>query len=139
MGVLVLKRQRPRVGVKNTPPNPFTLRPRDVGVTRNRNAARRISFKRFAAQKKLDRERIDAEQRWEANKTTRTPEIDAASLARRGGGDVTERQPNNRRVRVPWTEKLKGPNSVNIQGGRPSLSGKGPRPDDVDNYNELKD
>ena len=129
------------MGVRSTPPNPFTLRPRDVGVTRNRNAARRISFKRFAAQKKLDQERVDAEQRWEANKTTRTPELDAESAARlaRDPDKYAERQPNNRRFRVPWTEKLRGPNSVNIRGGRPSLSGKGPRPDDVDDYNELKD
>ena len=137
MSILVLKRQRPRrVGVKATPPNPFKVRPNRVLVQRNRNAARRI-----AAQKKLNRERVDSEQRWEANKTTRTPELDAQSAARlaREPDKYAEKQPNNKRFRVSWTDKLRGPNRVNIQPGRPSLSGRGPRPGDVDDLDELQD
>jgi len=134
MSILVLKRQRPRrVGVKATPPNPFKVIPNRVLVQRNRNAARRI-----AAQKKLARDRVDSEQRWEANKTTRTPQLDAESAARlaRDPDKYAEKQPNNRRFKTSWTDRS---NYVRVQPGRPSLSGRGPRPSDVDDLDELQD
>ena len=116
------------MGVKATPPNPFTRLSREqrLASEEHHNQIRR----RIAAQKKLNRERVNAEQKWEADKTTRTPELDAESAARlaRDPDKYAEKQPNNRRFKRSWTDD----NYVRVYGSRPSLRETGPRPYDVD-------